>query len=149
MRMRLAEKGIFLFPSGPQNCTAATQEPDQLFGAYKTKCDDVTDTIVAERINARAAAEAKPRNAPDAPRRIDKSQLPKVELTNADLPRVVNGRHGDPTERRPFSHAFSAERVHAANVKVGAVPLTRAALHNPKVRKELGSTEEAGGVVAK
>ena len=28
MRMRLAEKGIFLFPSGPQNCTAATQEPD-------------------------------------------------------------------------------------------------------------------------
>ena len=64
MRMRMADKGLYLFPSGPQNCTAATQEstspahptppilshpipshpiprcaqePDALFGTYK-KC---------------------------------------------------------------------------------------------------------------
>jgi hypothetical protein len=75
-----------------------------------------------------------------------KKDLTKVQLTNFDLPRIVNGRQQDPDERRPFSRAFSKEKVHAANAKVGAVPLTRAALLNPRVRKELGPADEPGGV---
>lgn len=60
-----------------------------------------------------------------------------MELTNADLPRVVNGTPDDPLEKRPFSFSFSRELVHAANVKVGVTPFTRNALNNPKVRHEL------------
>ena len=180
MRMRMADKGLYLFPSGPQNCTAATQEstspphptppipshpipshpipshpaqePDAIFGTYKKCCDDVTDDIVAERINARAAAETALRKLADAtilagtaPTRFDKTKLPKVELTNADLPRVVNGRPDDPMEKRPFSYSFSRELVHAGNVKVGVVPFTRNALNNPKVRRELEDGEDAVG----
>ena len=152
MRMRLAEKGIYLFPSGPQNCTAACQEPDQIFGLYKQICDEVTDEIISERITKRATEEAALRERRSFPR-ADGTQsrsakdLTKVELTNFDLPRVVNGRHGDPIERRPFSHAFRQERVAWGNRQVGAVPFTRAALNNPKVRKELDPSEEPDSVV--
>ena len=62
MRMRMAEKGVYLFSSGPANCTAACQECDQLFGEYKQVCDEVTDEIISERITKRAAEEALLRN---------------------------------------------------------------------------------------
>ena len=135
MRMRFAEKGLYLFPSGPQNCTSATQEPDQLFREYKEKGDEETDLIVSERVNQRAAEESSLRKhgyflGPDDEKLKDKKRLTKVELTNFDLPRIVNGRHGDPDDRRPFSRAFDKVKVKAANTKVGAVPLTRAALLN-------------------
>ena len=146
MRMRMSEKGIHLFPSGPQNCTAACQEPDAVFGPYKSKCDDVTDEIFAERIEARAAAETALRKGdPAAILSYSQSKnLPKVELTNADLPRVVNGLPDDPVEKRPFSSAFSRENIHMGNVKVGVVPFTRAALRNPKVRHEIESVDQTG-----
>jgi len=145
MRMRMAEKGIFLFPSGPQNCTAATQEPDQLFGKYKEMCDAITDEIVSERIAERAAVETQIRN-----KKASKgTKLPKVELSNADLPRVVNGDPEASAEKRPFSAVFAPELVHAANAKVGVCPLTRAALNHPKVRHELGADDDAIGMPRK
>ena len=149
----MADKGLYLFPSGPQNCTSACQEPDQLFREYKEKGDEETDLIVSERINQRASEESSLRNhgyfTRNNERLTDKKLLTKVELTNCDLPRIVNGRDGDDIERRPFSRAFAKEKVHAANAKVGAVPLTRAALLNPKVRKELERADEPCGIVQK
>ena len=135
MRMRCAERGLFLFPSGPQNCTSACQECDDRFGDYKAKGDDVTDDIVSERIKARSDQEETLRKE-SRTRAINPSKLPKVELTNADLPRIVKGREGDPIEKRPISFAFSREKVHGTNAKIGIVPLTRACLKHPKVRKE-------------
>ena len=84
----------------------------------------------------------------EGPPNFKAADLPKIELTNADLPRIVNGRPGDPIELRPFSYAFSRKKVHGANAKVGAVPLTRAALLNPKVRKELLVQDTPQGAVA-
>ena len=94
------------------------------------------------------AANDLPADAHLMPRHAKK--LPVVELTNADLPRVVNSRPDDPIELRPFSYSFSRELVHAGNVKVGVVPFTRNALNNPKVRKELepGSTSGAVNEIA-
>ena len=151
-RMRMADKGVHIFPSGPANCTAALQECDQLFGEYKQVCDEVTDEIISERITRRAREEAllrdrKPFVRPDGVESRRAKDLTKVELNNADLPRVVNGRDGNPVERRPFSRAFSKEKIAWANAKVGVVPFTRAALNNPKVRDELEQEEAAGGVV--
>jgi len=115
-RMRMAERGVNLFPSGPANCTAATQECDQTFGEYKSVCDEVTDEIVSERIKQRADEESAVRdgktftNADGVQSRKTKD-MTKVELTNSDLPRVVNGKPTDPIEKRPFSRAFSKEKV--------------------------------------
>eukprot|EP00966_Prymnesium_polylepis_P263726 6092623-Prymnesium_polylepis.1 len=143
-RMRMLEKG---------NCTAACQEPDQLFGPYKEKGDDVTDVIVSERIAARAREEESLRTTKsftrDGVTYKHKKDLTKVELTNTDLPRIVNGRPDDPPEMRPFSYSFTKLKVQGARDKVGAVPLTRAALRNSKVRKELDTTDTPGGTVAK
>ena len=47
-RMRMAEKGVYLFPSGPANCTAACQECDQDFAEYKQAGNEVTDDIISE-----------------------------------------------------------------------------------------------------
>ena len=67
-------------------------------------------------------------------------------LTKADLGRIVNGKEGDPLDKRPFEYAFSKSKVLGAWEKVGAVPLTRQGLKHPKVRHEavegdLGASE--------
>ena len=110
--MRMAERGVYLFPSGPANCTAATQECDQAFGEYKAVCDEVTDEILSERIKQRADEESAVRDGnADGVQLRKKKDMTKVELTNSDLPRVVNGKPTDPIEKRPFSRAFSKEKV--------------------------------------
>ena len=43
------------------------------------------------------------------------------DLTNADLPRVINGRITDPIEERPYSYAFGPERIANALNQVGAL----------------------------
>lgn len=154
--MRMAEKGVHLFPACVHNGTAVGQECDQLFGEYKSCSDTVTDDIISERIGSRAEQvsllrQSLPFLRADGVQSRSKRDLTKVELTNYDLPRIVNGVH-DPTgsvEKRPFSRAFSKDKVHAANRKVGAVPLTRAALDHPKVRRELEGDEEPGGIVVR
>ena len=115
-RMRMAGRGVFLFPSGPANCTAALQECDQAFGLYKSVCDEVTDEIVSERIKQRADEESAVRDGKtftnaDGVQSRKKKDMTKVELTNSDLPRIVNGKPSDPIEKRPFSRAFSKEKV--------------------------------------
>ena len=150
--MRMADKGVYLFPSGPTNCTAACQECDQDFAEYKQAGDEVTDDIISERISEQAAQETALRDRrtftrADGQQSRRVKDLTKVELTNSDLPRIVNGRPDDPIEKRPFSRAFSKEKVGWGNHKVGAVPLTRAALQNPKVRRELEADEDATGTV--
>ena len=134
MRMRAAERGLFLFPSCVQHGTSTGQEPDQLFAAFKAKVNAVADEIVAERIALRAA-EAKAQ-LDSGHRTVDPRLLTKVDLSNCDIPRCFNGRPEDPLEKRPFEFGFTPEKVMSANYKVGAAPFTKACLKNPKVRVE-------------
>ena len=57
-----------------------------------------------------------------------------MTLDASDLGRIVNGRDGDPDEKRPFLFSFSKPKVLAAWRKIGAMVLTRACLKHPKVR---------------
>ena len=88
-------------------------------------CSDVIDDIIAER--EVAAAEA----------RKERKKPPPINLTNADLGRVVNGRPTDRGKKRPFSYAFSVEKVDQAWNSVGAIGkdgwVTCQALSHPKV----------------
>ena len=101
----MAERGVNLFPSGPANYTAATQECDQAFGEYKQICDEVTDEIVSERIKQRADEESAVRDGKtftnaEGQQSRKKKDMTKVELTNNDLPRVANGKPDDPCDRQ-------------------------------------------------
>ena len=49
-----------------------------------------------------------------------------VTLDASDLGRIVNGRDGNPDEKRPFLFSFSKPKVLAGWRKIGAMVLTRA-----------------------
>ena len=72
-------KGFMPYGSVP-NGTAGTQEMDQLYGDLKLGGRRQARLIVAEREKAAAAA------------RKLKLKAPPINLTNADLARIVNGR---------------------------------------------------------
>ena len=135
-RRKLHEDGYKAYASLP-NGTAATQEQDQLYGELKAYSADVADDIVAERNAAAAAA-----------RKAHKKE-PPINLTNADLGRIVNGRPGDKGKKRPFMYAFSKEKVDRAWNEVGAIGedgwVTCKALSHPKVRAAQGATGPAQG----
>jgi hypothetical protein len=128
---QLHVSGILPYPGLP-NGTAANQEMDNLFGELKEKTADVADDIVAEREQLAATA------------REARKKAPPINLTNADLGRIVDGRPGDKGAKRPFRYAFSTEKVDRAWSKVGAVGeggwVTMQCLHHPKVRAATSST---------
>jgi hypothetical protein len=153
-RLHYVEIGVDQFP-GLQNTTASSQEQDGLYGPFQSACSEVSDDIVSERIAAFGAPRAM--GLDDEPRGADEEddadaeggegglavlattageKLQRVQLTNSDLGRIVNGRPSDPLEKRPFERSFTPEKVLAAWAKCGSVPMTRAALEHPKVRHE-------------
>jgi hypothetical protein len=72
-----------------------------------------------------------------------------VTLGASDLGRIVNGRDGDPDEKRPFLFSFSKPKVLAAWRKLGAMQLKRACLRHPEVRSVAGGQgPDAGNLEA-
>ena len=55
----------------------------------------------------------------------------------------MNGKDGDPDEKRPFT--FQPEKVRASWAKIGAMPLTRSALKHKKVRSVTGGSGPGAG----
>jgi hypothetical protein len=72
-------------------------------------------------------------------RKSGRGEKISINLTNADIPRVINGTEDDADEERPFSHAFGTEYVKAAWDGVGVVGedgfITLEGLNHPKVRE--------------
>ena len=141
-KMEKHAAGYLAYPGLP-NGSSANQEMDQLFGYYKQLCKEEVDAIVAERETAATAA-----------RKVKKKADP-VNLTNADLPRVVNGKITKKNKSESaFARAFSKTRVARAWDEVGAVSskgwVTRKSLNHPKVRKTstAASTSAAGASAA-
>jgi hypothetical protein len=72
-----------------------------------------------------------------------------VTLGASDLGRIVNGRDGDPDEKRPFLFFFSKPKVVVAWRKIGVMPLTRACLKHPNARSVAGGQgPDAGNLEA-
>ena len=118
-RAKQWETGHVLFPGLP-NGTAANQVCDELFGPYKTACQEQIDDIISEQIAARS---------------LDPSL--KVGLDFCQLGRIINGNHGDPVEKRPFAKAFTPSKILTAVAKLGLSPINlRKALDHPRVRDD-------------
>ena len=83
--------------------SAANQEADQLFSYFKQLGTDQAIKIVSERDQADAER-----------RKSGRKEKIQVNLTNADIPRVVNGTADDADNERPFMRAFGPEYVKAA-----------------------------------
>ena len=60
-----------------------------------------------------------------------------VTLNNNDLPRVINGRPGDPIEKRPFARHFTKAKILSSVRKLGLYPIdAEQACSHPKVRDD-------------
>lgn len=60
-----------------------------------------------------------------------------VTLNNNDLPRVINGRPGDPISKRPFARHFTRSKIVASCKKLGLYPINaEQACTHPKVRDD-------------
>ena len=118
-RAEMWERGLVFFPGLP-NGTAANQVLDDLFGPYKTGCDQVMDDLVSERIIAS---------------HTDPSL--KIMLDFCDLGRVIDGRPEDPVELRPFAKSFTPAKILASTARLGLSPINlRTALNHPRVRDD-------------
>lgn len=127
-RREMWDMGLILFPGLP-NGTAANQVCDDLFGTYKTGCDQNADDIVAERIKARDAAATSTS--------ASTSEEVNVKLDFCDIGRIMNGKPGDPIERRPFERAFTPEKIVASVAKLGLNPIDlNQALGHKRVRDD-------------
>ena len=121
------ERGLILFPGLP-NGTSANQVCDDLFGPYKTGCDQQADDIVAERLAAASTSTT------------------SAKLDFCDLGRIMNGRDGDPISARPFERAFTREKILRSVERLGLNPIDLGkALAHKKVRddSETGTRSDA------
>jgi hypothetical protein len=148
------KKGQLAYPGFP-NGSGSNQEMDRLFAYVKQKNKEIANDIVSERESEAADARRELLKQTDgSPSRSTRSskRLPPINLTNADLPRIINGRSNDPPEKRPYCHALSPERVLGAFAAVGAVDadgwVTAASLHDPKVRRSAPTPAAAAGAGA-
>lgn len=67
-----------------------------------------------------------------------KSSVLNVGLGNLDLANMVNGYPDDPIDNKPFDKHFTRKSILSWWRKVGFLPMNRSAIHDPKVRYELG-----------
>ena len=130
-RAAMWNMGLVLFPGLP-NGTSANQLCDDLFGVYKSECNDRIDDILSERLMQN---------------KHDPSI--KVKLDFCDLGRVINGLHGDPISKRPFAKAFTAEKIVASAAKLGLNPINLGqALTHKRVRDDSSDGTRATEVTA-
>ena len=127
-RIDASRRGLIIFPGLP-NGTAANQLMDGVFGPFKEKCDLVCDNIVMERILAQ-----------------ENDSTLSVNLSNDDLPRMINGRSVEELEKlgldpasevRPFTQSFGPKAITSCLAKLGLCPVDfeRACKH-PRVRDD-------------
>ena len=119
--LRLA--GFILFPGVP-NTTAVSQETDRNYGPFKGAYSRNLDLLVENRI-----------------KRGKSSSIPAWMVGL-----IVFGGTDPETnyvlEENAFQEGFSVEACLSAWAKVGAAPLTKACLSDPKVRKSVGDGDD-------
>eukprot|EP00966_Prymnesium_polylepis_P328043 7383853-Prymnesium_polylepis.1 len=132
-RIQSDDDGLILFPGIP-NGTAANQVMDDLFGPFKVTCTEVLEEIITERLAASAE---------------DEGGKVTIALSNADLPRVINGKEGDPVQKRPFMAHFSRRKIVKSVKKLGLYPIdVQQACKHPKVRDDTVAGSRAASAEA-
>ena len=110
--------GYLLYPGVP-NTTAVTQETDQSYGPFQSKLRTNLEALIDERLHAEKATTLAP-------------WIVGLVVFGGEDPEtgcVVGSA---------FQEGFNIPQNLNAWAKVGAVPLTRACLQNPKVRRSIG-----------
>jgi hypothetical protein len=110
--------GFILFPGVP-NTTAVTQETDQNYGPFKTQYFKNLDAVVDARLKQGKLTAMAP------------WQVGLIIYGGTDIETGL-------IVQLAFNASFSKDACRNAWDKVGATPLTRAAIENKKVQKSLG-----------
>ena len=138
-------EGVHIFPGLP-NTTSCTQEMDDIFQQFKGDCDTQAQEVFARKTYEKAAAIDYKAKEKELARERGEAIAPEVEgirvsvahLTNNDLPEILNGKPGEPIDKRPFDKNFTPGKIFRCWMNIGWTPFTRNALKHKKVRHMLG-----------
>lgn len=138
-------EGVHIFPGLP-NTTSCTQEMDDIFQQFKGDCDTQAQEVFARKTYEKAAAIEYKAKEKELARERGEAIAPEVEgirvsvahLTNNDLPEILNGKPGEPIDKRPFDKNFTPGKIFRCWMNIGWTPFTRNALKHKKVRHMLG-----------
>lgn len=138
-------EGVHIFPGLP-NTTSCTQEMDDIFQQFKGDCDTQAQEVFARKTYEKAAAVEYKAKEKELARERGEAIAPEVEgirvsvahLTNDDLPEILNGKPGEPIDKRPFDKNFTPGKIFRCWMNIGWTPFTRNALKHKKVRHMLG-----------
>ena len=138
-------EGVHIFPGLP-NTTSCTQEMDDIFQQFKGDCDTQAQEVFARKTYEKAAAIEYKAKEKELARERGEAIAPEVEgirvsvahLTNDDLPEILNGKPGEPIDKRPFDKNFTPGKIFRCWMNIGWTPFTRNALKHKKVRHMLG-----------
>ena len=120
---RLRLMGFYLYPGVP-NTTAVTQETDRNYGPFKSQFRKNLDLVVQRRIKAKVSVSLQP------------------WLVGFIVFGGLDPETNELLEESAFEVGFSRMQCRKAWEKIGAAPLTRACLNDPKVRRELGDSQD-------
>ena len=138
-------EGVHIFPGLP-NTTSCTQEMDDIFQQFKGDCDTQAQEVFARKTYEKAAAiehKAKEKELALArgeavPPEVEGIKVSVAHLTNDNLPEIINGKPGEPIDKRPFDKNFTPGKIFRCWMNIGWTPFTRNALKHKKVRHMLG-----------
>ena len=124
---KLRHLGVYLYPCVP-NTTAVTQETDRTYGKFKTRFRTNLEQLVDECVTE------------DLPVKVPQYKLALL---------VFGGKDPDTGIELPSAFEFGFGREECLNSwrKVGAAPLTRASLKDPRVARAIGDGDDEYGVL--
>ena len=124
---KLRHLGVYLYPCVP-NTTAVTQETDRTYGKFKTQFRKNLELLVDECVEKEMSV-----------------KVPQFKLCML----VFGGEDPDTKLVLPsaFDIGFGRKECLSAWAKVGAAPLTRKCLNDPKVSRAIGEGDDEYGVL--
>ncbi len=126
----MQNEGVNMGPGLP-NTTSATQKMDDWFQEFKERTDSQAQDIFEKKMYDHALSLKNCNN-------DDITKIKSADLSNDDLPAIINGHPNDLQERCPFDLCATPQKIFKSWLKVGFVPFTCNALKHKKVRHMLG-----------
>lgn len=100
---------------------------EKLLSAFKQSTDLKAEEIFEQKTFERATIIEQHKTTPDI-----EFPVAHTHMTNLNIPETINGKPGDPLEKRLFDLHFTRERIWNSWMAIGFVPFSRKVLKHKR-----------------